>query len=336
MSQGSPIRDDSRAAEEAAGWFARLQGEAATADDWLAFERWLAAAPAHAQAYEKLERLWVDLDSLEIARELGAPPQPRRRPRPRHAEPRRSGVGRRAWIGIGGALAAGLAVAAVGVGMWPAGVAGQTYRTAPGQTRDLTLADGTHIRLNAASQITVTLGRDARRVQMADAEAVFDVVHDARRPFLIAVGDRQVRVVGTQFNLRHRDGRVALTVRRGVVEVRPADALDAAPARVTVGQQLSHDIGTPLQTLTVADDAAAFAWTSGQLIYRDRPLSEVAGDLTRRFGEPVRVADPQTASLRFTGVLVTDREPDVLRRLQAFAPIRVEHAAGVVVLRRKG
>ena len=56
---------------------------------------------------------------------------------------------------------------------------------------------------------------------MADAEALFDVAHDVRRPFLIGVGDRQVRVVGTEFNLRHRDDQVDLTVRRGIVEVRP-------------------------------------------------------------------------------------------------------------------
>jgi transmembrane sensor len=336
MTDGSKISDDARAAEDAAGWFARLQGEAATGEDWLAFERWLAASPAHARAYEDLERLWVELDHVEITRDLGAPPQPARRPLPRRAEGGRM-VSRRAWIGAGAAVAAGLAVVAVGAGFWPsAGDAGQVYRTAPGQTRTIILADGTHIRLNAASQITVSFGRDARRVQMADAEAVFEVAHDAARPFLIAVGDRQVRVVGTEFNLRHRDGRVALTVRRGVVEVRPGDALQAQPIRVTVGQQLTHEEGRPLQTLALADGEAAFAWTNGQLIYRDRPLSEVAGDLSRRFAVPVRAADPETASMRFTGVLVTDREADVLRRLEAFAPIRVEHAGGAVILRRKG
>ena len=67
---------------------------------------------------------------------------------------------------------------------------------------------------------------------MADGEAAFDVAHDPTRAFLIAVGDRQVRVVGTEFNLRRREGLTALTVRRGVVEVRPAGAPDAAPTRL--------------------------------------------------------------------------------------------------------
>ena len=35
----------------------------------------------------------------------------------------------------------------------------------------------------------------------------------------------------------------------------------------------------------------------------------------------MRAADAWTAALRFSGVLVTDNEADVLRRLQAFAPV---------------
>jgi transmembrane sensor len=240
-------------------------------------------------------------------------------------------------MGAGALLAAGLAVAVVGADVLaPRPPSGHVYRTSPGEVRTVTLADGTHIRLNAASQITVSLDRDARRVRMADAEAVFDVTHDPKRPFLISVGDRQVRVVGTQFNLRHRDGRVALTVSRGVVEVRPDGAPQAAPTRVAVGEQLTHVVGQPVQTLATAEPTAAFAWTNGQLIYRDRPLAEVAGDLSRRFGTPVRPADPDTAALRFTGVLVTDTEADVLRRLEAYAPVRVERVKGALILKRKG
>jgi transmembrane sensor len=333
MRRTDDFQGDSRVPEEAARWFARLQGEAATGDDWLAFERWLQAAPEHQRAYEQLENLWVDLDNAPVVRDLGGRPllaARRRTPARRDVRALR----RRAWLGAGAAVAASLAVA-VGVGLNRSQAPTETYRTAPGEARQITLADGTHIRLNAASAITVRLDPDARRVQMADAEAVFDVTHDARRPFLIAVGDRQVRVVGTEFNLRHRAGVVDLTVRRGTVEVRPAGAPQARPTRVTVGQELTHAEGAPGQVLKASDPDAAFAWTSGQLIYRDQPLSDVAADLTRRFATPVRTADARTAALRFSGVLVTDDEADVLRRLEAYAPVRVEKTDAAIVLRRR-
>jgi transmembrane sensor len=324
---------DGHAAEEAARWFAHLQGEAATDGDWLAFEIWLQSSPAHAPAYESLERLWVDLDYATGSKELGGLPLRAAR-RSLSLRPPARGPGRRMWIGAAAAIAASPAVV-VGLGLQPGAVASQTYETQLGQTRDMTLADGTHIRLNAASKITVSLGRDARRVQMADAEAVFDVTHDTKRPFLIGVGDRQIRVVGTQFNLRHRADQVDLTVSRGTVEVRPADALDAQPTRVTVGQELTHTEGQAAQLLKVADPAQSFAWINGQLIYKDQPLSEVAADLSRRFAVPVRTADARTAALRFSGVLVTDNEPDVLRRLAAYAPVRIERTADAIILHHR-
>lgn len=321
-------------AEQAAGWFARLQGEAVTGDDWLAFERWLRASPAHARAYERLEFLWVDLEYSPVARELGGRPllAARRRGSARPAPRRAQGRG---WLAAGAAVAAAL-LAAVAIGLRPTpGTPAQAFETEPAQTRQITLADGTRIRLNAASKITVSLDRDARRVRMADAEAVFDVAHDPARPFLITVGDRQVRVVGTEFNLRHRADKVAVTVLRGVVEVRPAGEPGATPTRVAVGQQLTHVEGEPGSILKASDLEAAFAWTSGRLIYRDQPLSEVAADLSRRFAIAVRTADERTAALRFSGVLVTDSETEVLRRLEAFAPIRAERAGEAFVLRSR-
>jgi ferric-dicitrate binding protein FerR (iron transport regulator) len=49
----------------------------------------------------------------------------------------------------------------------------------------------------------------------------------------------------------------------------------------------------------------------------------------------VRPADARTAALRFSGVLVTDNEADVLRRLAAYAPVRVERTDAEIVLRSR-
>jgi transmembrane sensor len=325
------------AAEQAAEWFARLQGEDAGGDEWLAFEGWL-ADPAHAAAYERVEALWISLDedAPAIRAALDAPATAAA---PRRAIPRRSaarGPTRRTWLAAGGALAASLAAGVFVVANWQApGEPAQIYHTAAGEVRDIVLSDGTKIKLNGASSMVVRLGREARRVEMADAEATFDVAHDPKRPFLIAVGDREVRVVGTEFNVKHHDGETALTVRRGVVEVRPAGSPTAPPTRLTVGQQLRHRNGQDHATVSVVEPDSAFAWTQGQLVYRDAPLSEVAADLSRRFARPVRAADAATAAMRFTGVLVIDNEDAVLRRLEAYAPVKAEAVRGATLLRRR-
>ncbi|HEX7886775.1 MAG TPA: FecR domain-containing protein, partial [Phenylobacterium sp.] len=235
------------------------------------------------------------------------------------------------WLAAGAGLAASVAVA-VGIASWPPAPI-ETYATAAGQTRQLTLADGSKVWLNANSRMDVRFERRARRIQMAEGEAAFDVTHDPHRPFLIDTGDHEVRVVGTEFNLRQRAGDFALTVRRGVVEVRPSGAPNTAPTRVAAGQRLTHKGGAPAASLTATLPDAAFAWTHGQLVYSDAPLDEVAMDLSRSLGTPIRIADPAAGRIRFTGVLTLDDTDAVLRRLEAFAPVRAERGAQGVVLR---
>jgi transmembrane sensor len=318
------------AAEAAARWFVLLREEAATGDDWLAFERWLAASPAHTAAYERVEQLWVDLDELDpriLDSGLNQPVELAQ------ARRRRAGMSRRGWLAAGIGLAASVA-AGVFVLNDPLAAPAETYRTAAGQIRQVALSDGTRIQLNAASSLQVVLRRGAREVQMGEGEAVFDVAHDPKRPFLIAVGDRQVRVVGTEFNLRHRDGRIDLTLRRGVVEVRPAGHPDAVATRLFEGQRLTHRVGQPVSNLSASEPDAAFAWTQGQLIYRNAPLSEVAADLSRSLAMPIRTADAGTGELRFSGVLAVDRPEAVMRRLEGYAPVRADRAGEGFVLRK--
>lgn len=326
---GDQERDDT-VAEVAAVWFARLQDDAASAEDWLAFEAWLAETPAHAAAYETLERIWVDLDidaeAINAALKRIEPVS--------LAKHRASRWPRRTWLAVGAAMAAGLALAVVGPGLMPPAPT-QTYETALGETRQIELRDGTKVQLNAGSRLTVRFERRARHVEMADAEATFDVTHDAARPFLIEVGDQQVRVVGTAFNLRQRSGQVVLSVSSGLVEVRPIDTPTAVPVRVAAGQRLSHQKGSDASHVTRVDAEAAYGWTKGQLVYDAAPLQEVAADLSRSLGMVVRVADSQTARLKFSGVLSLDDRAALLRRLEAFVPIRAEQTGTEIVLRRR-
>ena len=317
-------------AEAAAQWFARLQDEAATHEDWLAFEQWLGASPAHAQAYDKLERIWIDLD--DVADALPAAPDAPSVVSLAERRAARARPTRRVWLAAGAGLAASLVVGVVTVANWPAQAV--VYATSPGETRQLTLADGSRVWLNAGSRLEVRMARRARRVQMAEGEAVFDVTHDPARPFRIDTGRREVRVVGTEFNLRQRGDAFALTVRRGLVEVRPSGAPEATPTRVAAGQRLTHG-GAAAGQLTRANPDDAFAWTRGQLVYAAAPLSEVAADLSRSLGRPVRVADDATGRIPFTGVLVLDDRAAVLRRLEAFAPVRAESDGQVTILRRR-
>jgi transmembrane sensor len=306
---------------EAADWLVRLQSGDAGDDDLAELTTWLEASPEHGRAYARAEALWAELDGLKGT----AVPAPARLP------PRRF-----SWVPYAGAaLAAGLAAVAVLAVQRPAPPEpAQVYATAKGQSRALVLADGSKVQLNSGSEIRVRLGRRERSVELADGEAAFDVAHDTGRPFVVSAGDREVRVLGTEFDVLRYGGKLAVTVRRGVVEVRPPAAGGASgdAVRLTPGQQLVHREGGDEATVQSVDPAIAFAWKSGDLVYRDQALGDVVADLNRYFAVPLRVQGP-AAELRFTGLLKLDEEDAVVRRLQAFLPIAVDRSPEAVTLR---
>lgn len=305
-----PIPDAVR--ERAAAWYVRLASEEADEADWLGFEVWLSADPTHQAAYAEVEQVWSELDAAPATARSNTPAF---RTRPSRAPAR-------VWMGAVAASVA--AVAVVGATFWTLQPRTEVFDTAPGERRVVALADGTRITLNGGSHLTARLARGERRVVMADAEAVFDVAKDPQRPFFIDAGDREIRVVGTEFNVLRHAGQVKVAVRRGVVEVRPAGAPTAPPvARLTHGQALSHQEGGPADSVTRVDADAALAWTEGRLVFKGERLADVAATLERYPGPPIVVA-PDARELSVTATLAIGPRDAMLGSLAQFLPVQVE------------
>jgi len=323
MIQGWLREDDDSRRAEAADWVVRLQSGDLTDEQALAFDAWLSASDANSRAYDAALGVMFEVEAAgpRIAFDL------RRLPAPRPAN------GRRGWIVAGGMAAAAtiaLAVTPVSLLSKPP----QTYTTAKGEHRTVTLADGTRVDLNAGTRMTVTLASHERRVSMPEGEAVFDVAADHSRPFLIAAGDRTVRVVGTRFDVRRRDGQLSVTVDRGVVEVRPNEDAAGRAFRLHPGQRLDHAQGAAEAHVRAVEPSDIYAWRTCRLIYRDQPLGDVVADLNQQYARQISLDDPALAAIRFSGVLVLDDQDAVIRRLALLAPLRALPSGPGVTLGR--
>jgi transmembrane sensor len=209
------------------------------------------------------------------------------------------------------------------------------YATAIGERRSVTLADGSQLDLSGGSRVTVDLQPRTRRLSMSAGEVAFTVVHDARRPFVVAVGDRQVRDLGTEFDILRSGSRIDVTVRQGQVEVAAPDVANAPPVALGAGRQWLHDEDTGATSVQDVVPDEVFAWKQGRLIYRDQPLRVVVEDLNRYFPHAVKIDDERVAALRFTGVLAVDGEEATIRRLVALLPISATREGDATVLRAR-
>jgi transmembrane sensor len=316
--------------EAAAEWVVRLHAPVSASQaeaDWIAFEAWLGAAPDNRAAFDAAQALW---------NEVGVQARPIRRGLAGQTasilslNPRRRAPGPLGWTTAAAAAAAVLLIAGPFSPFRAA--APSVYSTVKGERRSVTLADGSQIDLNGGSQISVLIGRHVREVDLAEgSEAAFSIVHDASRPFLVHVGDRTVRDVGTQFDVLRNAGSLTVTVRAGMVEVSPASSAAGDTVALSPGQQLNHREGAVLSNVAEVNADDAFGWRSGRLIYRDKTLAEVAADLSRYYAEPVR-AQGAAGALRFSGVLEIAGESSVIDRLSALVPVSANAKDGVIVL----
>lgn len=312
---------------QAGAWLARLQRAEIGEADGLAFDAWLAASSANREAYQATLAAWQAFEACpdDVLDELAA--QTRR-------AARRPAPTRRWLVGGGMAIAAGLTAVAILPSVLSAPSV-QTYATVKGQHQRITLADGSVIDLNADTRLTVRFTRRERQVELGEGQAIFDVAHDAARPFTVEASGRAVRVLGTQFDVRNRGGDVTVTVARGRVQVRPVASSETGQAfALTPGQRLA--IGrTGAAELSGVDPQETLGWRSGRLVYRATPLAEVVADLNHQFVEQIEVTDPALARMPVTGVIVLDNHAAVATRLSLMLPIRsVPSKQGLLLLRK--
>ncbi|MCW4461042.1 FecR domain-containing protein [Sphingomonas sp. BT-65] len=292
--------------EEAARAWAIRVDDAGFAD-WDGFTAWLEASPAHLTAYE------TALAQVEHAAALlAAAPKPAWQP----GDGSEVRAPRRRWFPAAAAIAA--AVAAVASwGLIDRGSPAEQIATAPGERRAIELADGSRIILNGGTR--VTLDRDTpRHVELAQGEALFEVKHDERNPFVVVTGETRLLDAGTVFNVVADGGALDVEVAEGAVIYQPG----ANQVRLDAGDALSRSRAGAV-VLRKASPQDVGGWQQGALHYAGASLDRIARDLARNLGRPVRVAEG-TASLQpFNGTLVLKGEPgEVLKRAGPLLGVR--------------
>ncbi|WP_369989215.1 FecR family protein [Pseudomonas xanthosomatis] len=274
--------------EQALDWLLRLQQAPQDMPLREQFEQWLASDADNAEAYRKAERLW------RLSGQL-APTTSEQWPASAEVVqlPVRRKVPRRWWLGAAVAACLMLAVApSLSLRLQA------DYRTAQGETRDVTLADGSVVQLDSDTAIAVDYAGNQRDVRLLTGQAFFEVKPDKSKPFHVRAEDVQVTVTGTAFNVQLRPGRVGVDVQHGSVRVE--DSAKVLAAALTAGQRLRYRDGQARLSAFAPSQAAA--WRQGQLIADDQPVAELVQELARYLPGTVLLRDDALGAKRVTGV----------------------------------
>lgn len=301
-------------------------------------DTWLAAATAHRVAWLRLDQAWQRAERLRALQPAApllppAPPPPRRRSVPSGPDGERRGAGglggwaglragASAWLGARSGLqcgAAGLGLATlalvVGLQLTPAD-SPLDHRTERGQRELVTLADGTRLTLNTATQLRSAVTPQARQVWLERGEAFFDVAHDAKRPFVIHAGHQTVTVLGTKFSLYREGDKLRVAVLEGRVQVQGDQG--SRPTLLTRDHAALADAGSVLVTQQTPQQLqASLGWLQGKLVFNEVSLAEAARQFNRYGHKQLVIQDDAAARIAIGGVFDASNVDAFARLLHA-------------------
>ena len=335
--------------EQATGWWVLLNERQATPADQRAFVEWMSKSPERVAAYLQAARLalalgstethWPDTPVEDLIREAKATPREIAvLPHGSAGNPRQS-RSRMQFMLTRCAVAATVMLAAVGGWLyWHPGP--QRLETAIGEQRSLVLSDGSLVTLNTASIVEVEMTQHHRTVRLLAGEALFEVAHDATRPFDVMTGNTTVRAVGTQFDVDRRADSTTVTVVDGRVAVF-TDSRDPRQEEETrlplqAGEQLTL-LPSSARRTPRADVETALAWTQRKLVFQHRRLDEVAAEFNRYNRQVIEIRSPELRSQEVTGVFQANDPASFLTFLSALPGVSLEKSAdGQRIMVRQG
>lgn len=312
---------------EASDWLARLDAEGyfqgpssieQLASQHSDFGAWVSASVERRVAFLRLLNAWQRSARLaalhDPAVSVGA------------------GRSKTAWTVGATALAAAAAIAVVSVfslttappALQPVDV---IHATVIGETRTLTLEDGSQVTLNTNTQLRVSFEDAVRRVSLDTGEAFFEVAGDSARPFIVDSAHGRVEVLGTAFAVETRGDMIEVTVAEGTVGLSASGVAGVKPDRLAPGMiGYAGANGVVLEMVGLESVEERLLWREGRLRFTATPLSEVVTEFNRYNTKPMQIMDAEVGAIEIGGTFTATNA-------EAFAHL-AENGLGLRVLHR--
>lgn len=336
-----------RAAEEAAEWWVRLQGDPPRVEreqyvDWLResalhVAEMLRIAQVHGALaqFERWQRLPTDGPDASQATvvPIASAERPIAPPTPPRDTTRRSVL---VWATAASLLLA-CTLAALYVLFAPPG---QIIETPRGERREVALTDGSVVHVDPETRLRVDYQPNTRRVVLEHGRALFHVAKNPERPFFVQADGTTVRAVGTAFAVEHGSAAVVITVAEGRVAVLspthqteatptvgPASTSPSTPAipeiLVSANQQLTVEQSGAAEAVHSVDSARALAWADGRLIFENESVDQAVREFNRYNRIQITVDDPALARRPISGVFSAADPESFVSFIQTVAQVRI-------------
>ena len=299
-------------------------------------EKLRAQSPAHETFFQEVQKLWIssselrDIDIINVAEateRLSVKLKQTQRYIDRHETKE---VSLYTWFLR---VAAAVIIGAIGYSVYyfrPATYI--TRATETGVLDSLILSDGSRVSLdeNTVIKYPEQFSGGERKIHLEKGNAFFSVAHDKEHPFIVQLGQSNVTVLGTRFNIQSTDREIYVSVKTGSVMFK-SGAEDKSV--LTAGKGVVYNKVT--ETLTAVDvtNKNADAWLTHELNFKDASLREVITSLEHYYKIRITLNDSIANFKKFNARFKDNGLQEVLDVLEATYPIKVERQNSLIIIK---
>lgn len=188
------------------------------------------------------------------------------------------------------------------------------YSTGEEQQKNITLSDGTEIRLNANSRIQISqeYGKTGREIDL-EGEAYFKVIHDDNKPLVVKTPQAIVKDLGTAFNINaypeHQNIQVAVT--EGKVLLWSNRYTEDQATTLVEGEFAFLDLVTHHIEKNDFGVHNYLSWMNGRLKFNRDPLKDVSRQISNIYDVSIEFSEDSLKNLKLT----TDFERGSLEKI---------------------
>lgn len=192
----------------------------------------------------------------------------------------------------------------------------QTVIVPAGQRAELLLADGTKVWLNSRSKLKFPdrFQKDARNVEL-DGEGYFEVTHKEEAPFTVHTSRYDVKVLGTEFNVKayNSKNQFEASLLKGCVEV--SNMNKSQVVRLRPDEQVISDGSQLIRSVIL--DKNYFRWKEGLLCLDDESIGGLIDKLELYYDVKIIVQQASLMKYHYSGKFrISDGVEHVLKVLQ--------------------
>ena len=179
----------------------------------------------------------------------------------------------------------------------------------------VTLSDGTRIWVNSESYIRfpVVFQGDERRIWVS-GEVFLEVTKDAERPFIVNTEKLNIKVLGTQFNVRaYPDEKcIQTTLVEGCVQV---DNSRGEVAVLHPSEQLVYDVRDGNHEVREVDTELYVSWKDGVYVFVSQRLEDIMSLISKWYDVDVFYQNSAVKDIIFSGRLKRYENAETLLRV---------------------